>query len=363
MVDAVITGMLKYKPFIFFVPLIAATFLLLYVLAYQNINELLLPVDASAAEELIEIHIPYNSSTGQIGEILEGEGIIRSSLFFRLYARYKGYDQKLQAGRYLLSPAMSLEEILTALQKGVVYKEGLRFTIPEGFTVEQIAARLAKDGLVDEEAFLEICREYPGRSSFAFLLEVPEGVKYPLEGYLFPDTYEIRQEVTPEEIIGIMLRRFDEVFSESFRQRAAELGFSVHEIVTIASLVEKEARISHERPLISAVFHNRLKSKNMPYLQSCATVQYVLGETRPVLTYEDLEVDSPYNTYLHPHLPPGPIASPGREAMLAALYPAEVDYLYFVSKEDGSGGHYFSTTLEEHNYYKNLAQRNRQRQQ
>lgn len=355
--------MFKKKPSLIIAALILAAFMLLSLLAYRSIRTLLMPVGSAAGEELKEINIPFNSSTGQIAAILQQEGIIKSSLFFRLYAQYKGYDQKLQAGCYLLSPEMSLDEILTTLQQGVIFKEGLRFTIPEGFTVEQIADKLENEGLVDKETFLRLCREYPRESSFDFLQVVPAQVQYPLEGYLFPDTYEIRQDVTPEEIVDLMLRRFDEVFEETFRQRAEELGFSLHEIVTIASLVEKEARVANERPLISAVFHNRLKLESMPYLQSCATVQYALGEAKAVLTYQDLEVDSPYNTYLYPNLPPGPIASPGREALIAALYPAEVDYLYFVYKEDGSGEHYFSSTLEEHNYYKNLAQKNRQQQQ
>ena len=133
----------------------------------------------------------------------------------------------------------------------------------------------------------------------------------------------------------------------------------IHQVVTIASLVEKEAVISEERPLIAAVFHNRLNSETLPFLQSCASVQYLLSETKPVLTYKDLEIDSPFNTYLYPDLPPGPIASPGRQALEAALYPADSDYLYFVTKEHGSGGHNFSQTLQEHNNYKRIAQQNR----
>ncbi|RJX27985.1 MAG: endolytic transglycosylase MltG [Dethiobacter sp.] len=351
--------MLRLKPSHYFLVLILAVFFILSLLAYERINSLLLPVSSSTEGRLQEINIPFNSSTAHVAAILQQEGIIKSGLVFRLYARYKGYDQKLQAGSYLLFPGMPLEEILDKLQQGVIWEKGLRFTIPEGFTVEQIAARLEKEGLAEKEAFLNACLEYDREELFDFPEAVPPGVKYPLEGYLFPDTYEIREGLTAEEIAAVMLRRFNEVFHEAFRLRASELGFSVHEVVTIASLVEKEARVPLERPLISAVFHNRLQSNYMPFLQSCATVQYVLGETRPFLTYQDLEVDSPYNTYLYPNLPPGPIASPGREALEAALYPADVNYLYFVYKEDGSGEHYFSTTLQEHNHHKSLAQRNR----
>jgi UPF0755 protein len=308
----------------------------------------------------IEVNIPLRSSTAQIAAILKEEGLIKNEMVFRLYSRYRGYDQKLQAGRHLLSADMSLEELLSNLQQGVVFKEGIRFTIPEGFNLEQIAARLENEGLFEGEAFLQACLDYPGENTtFDFLNEVPLDVSYTLEGYLFPDTFEVRRDITPKETIEVMLRRFDNVFTADFRLRAEELGLSIHEVVTLASIVEKESRVGAEQPIIAAVFHNRLRSPSMPLLQSCATVQYALGEVKPVLTYQDLEVDSSYNTYLYPNLPPGPIASPGRGALEAVLYPADVNYLYFVYKEDGSGTHYFSTTLQEHNYYKNLAQRNR----
>ncbi|MDO9533972.1 MAG: endolytic transglycosylase MltG [Bacillota bacterium] len=328
-------------------------------LALHRLNSLIAPVSTTMDSQVIEVNIPLRSSTAQIAAILKDEGLIKNEMVFRLYSRYKGYDQKLQAGRHLLSPDMGLEELLTNLQQGVVYKEGIRFTIPEGFNLKQIAARLENEGLFEQEAFLQACLDYPRENTFDFLNKVPSDVYYTLEGYLFPDTFEVRRDITPKETIEIMLRRFDNVFTENFRNRAEELGLSIHEVVTLASIVEKESRVGDERPIIAAVFHNRLRSPSMPLLQSCATVQYVLGEVKPVLTYQDLEVDSSYNTYLYPNLPPGPIASPGREALEAVLYPADVNYLYFVYKEDGSGTHYFSTTLQEHNHYKNLAQRNR----
>jgi UPF0755 protein len=335
-------------------------FLLSCGLACWWVNSQLLPTGSSSYQPK-EIFIPYNSSTAEIAAILQREGLIKNSLFFRLYARYRGCHAKFQAGEYLFSRKLSLNEIMDALQRGVVLKKGFRFTIPEGFTVEQTALQLAREGLVQEEEFLRECLRPRRGSSFQFLGAVPPGVRYTLEGYLFPDTYEIEQTaVMPAEITALMLQRFHEIFAAEFYQRAAELGFSTHEIVTLASLVEREARVPEERPLIAAVFHNRLRSENMPYLQSCATVQYVLGEVKPVLTYAELAVDSPYNTYLYPGLPPGPIASPGQEALKAALYPADVDYLYFVYKEDGSGTHYFSTTLDEHDRYKEIARQNRE---
>ena len=346
-------------------PIILAlvSFLFLGALLCWQVNNLLLPADSGGDERLIEIDIPLNSSSAEIAAILQEEGLIKNAFLFRLYARYRNCDAHFRAGKYQLSPEMPLDEILARLQQGVIWAGGPRFTIPEGFTVEQIATLLEKEALVNKEEFKRECLRSRQGSSFEFLAAAPTEVQYILEGYLFPDTYEIHAAATPAEIVEVMLKRFGEVFNADFRRRAEELELSIHEVVTLASLVEREARVSEERPLISAVFHNRLRSESMPFLQSCATVQYILGEVKPVLTNDDLAIDSPYNTYLYPHLPPGPIASPGQEALAAALYPADVDYLFFVYKEDGSGTHYFSTTLQEHNHYKSLARQNRQKRQ
>ncbi|NMB34930.1 MAG: endolytic transglycosylase MltG [Firmicutes bacterium] len=344
--------------------LAVASCLLLGILFCWQVNNLLLPVSSGGKEQIVEIDIPLDSSATEIAAILQAKGLIKSAFIFRLYARHRGCDAYFQAGRHQLSPGMTLDEILARLQQGIVLAEGARFTVPEGFTVEQIAMFLARRGLVVEEDFIEECLSFSAETlAFfppGFPAAEPNELKYALEGYLFPDTYEVDAAATPEEIIATMLGRFAEVFDANYRRRAEELGLSIHEVVTLASLIEREARVPAERPLISAVFHNRLQSEDMPLLQSCATVQYVLGEVKPDLSNDDLAIDSPYNTYLYPRLPPGPIASPGREALLAALYPADVDYLFFVYKEDGSGTHYFSTTLQEHNRYKTLARQNRQ---
>lgn len=348
-------------------PLITAVLILLFValsaMAYWRVTTMLAPVlsgreNSENGHVEKEIEIPLASSTAQIAELLEEEGIIKNALFFRLYARYLGYDQGLQAGRYTLSSAMGMEQILEELRRGVIYRESVRFTIPEGFTIEQIGARLAAAELVESDLFLEACQSYEN-DQFPFLEEIPPGVYHRLEGYLFPDTYDVDAEATVEEIITMMLRRFSLVCDEDYLEKAGRLGLTLHQAVTMASLVEKEGQVTDEMPLISAVFHNRLQRDSMALLQSCATVQYALGETKPYLTYADLEVDSLFNTYKHPALPPGPIASPGEKALRAAVDPAEVEYLFFVSREDGSGAHYFSRTLAEHNRYKALAQQNR----
>jgi len=352
----------RIKPAHLFLSTVLVLFFTLSFFAFLRIQFFFSPMASDTNFTTKEIKIPLGSSTAHIASILQEEGLIKNSFLFRLISKYKGYDGQLQAGLYQLSSNMSMDEILLELQKGVLPAEGIRFTIPEGFTIEQIGERLEEQGLVKKEDFLEICRVYEkdGVNPLSQILgNIPSQVYYRLEGYLFPDTYEVCRDVSAEKIVDLMFSRFLEVFNEEYRLRAEEMGFGIHQIVTIASLIEKEAVLPEERPLIAAVFHNRLNSEALPYLQSCATVQYILGETKPVLTYQDLEIDSPFNTYLYPDLPPGPIASPGLQALRAALYPADVDYLYFVSKEDGSGSHYFSRTLPEHNKYKKLAQQNR----
>jgi len=201
---------------------------------------------------------------------------------------------------------------------------------------------IAAVNLVSREEFLEAAAK--GEFDYDFLTGVPHGEKR-LEGFLFPDTYQFEADATAEEIINVMLKRFGEVYNEEYRRRAQELGLSTLEVVTMASIVEKEAKLDEERAVIAGVFYNRLK-KNWK-LESCATVQYLLGEPKAELSYKDLEIDSPYNTYKYYGLPPGPIASPGKASLEAALYPEEVDYLFFRANPDGS--HTFSRTLAEHN--------------
>jgi len=245
-------------------------------------------------------------------------------------------ESRLKAGEYKLSPCMNLIKVLGILEQGRVLEHP--FTIPEGYTIAQIARVLAELGLADEERFLKLAYDQKFISKL--------GIRtISLEGYLFHDTYRISKGNKEEEIIELMVGQFNKTITQNDRKRAAELGFSMHQIVTLASIIEKETSAPGERSLISAVFHNRLKRK-LP-LQSDPTVIYALGKDFDGnLTKKDLMTESPYNTYLYPGLPPGPIANSGRAAIHAALYPAEVDYLYFVSKNDGT--HKFSTTHKEH---------------
>lgn len=317
--------------------------------AYYYYNRMLEPVDPEAADEYTVVDIPTGSNTEFIAARLYEQGLINNELVFRIYVHRHNLAQGFIAGQYKLSPAMKLEEITEKIRAGDVYYETIWFTIPEGYRVEIIAGRLQDKNLADRSEFLEIAADPPPdfKEEFPFLGDIdPEGVKYLLEGYLFPDTYEVYSDANLEEIVKMMLRRTDRIINEEYRQRLEDTGLSLHEIMTIASLIEREARVDHERAIISGVIYNRLEIGQL--LQIDATIQYILGETKEFLTYDDLEVESPYNTYRNEGLPPGPIAAPGEASLKAALYPEDTDYYYYNYKYDDSGEHYFSRTYQEH---------------
>lgn len=333
--------------------------------AAAGLNRMLRPVDAAAGGEPIRVEIEPGMGARQIAEILAEKGVIRSAALFRLYARYHRLEQKFMAGAYEIDPSMGLPEIAARIASGEVDFETEWCTIPEGFTVKQIAGRFAEAGLVDGDSFLDLAADPPPGllKQFTFLQDSASNpqVEYVLEGYLFPDTYEIAAGSSELEIITLMLSRFDVLFDETWRQRCAELEMTLHEILTLASIIEREARVDHERPTVSGVFHNRL-DRDYP-LESCATIQYILGEVKEVLSIADTRTPSPYNTYLNPGLPPGPVGAPGRVSIQVALYPEDTEYLYFVYKEDGTGEHYFSRTNAEHEHYKAIAAENRRKRE
>lgn len=328
-------GLRKALLYLAVLPAVLLSAALLYFMA------MLAPVTSSKNAWEVVVSIPAQSSAEQVAGILKEGGLVRSSLIFRLYARWQGLDVRLKAGEYSLSSGLSTPEVLRELVdgKGAVQS----FTVPEGFTTVQVADLLAAKGLADREKFLQAAagQEF----SHAFLREAPQGEKR-LEGYLFPDTYQVTRGSAEGIIIEMMLKRFEQEIRElELQARAERAGLTLHEAVTIASLVEREARVDEERPLIAGVIYNRLKN-SMP-LQIDATVQYALGATKPKIYYKDLEIDSPYNTYRVKGLPPGPIAMPGRSSLLAAVNPARTGYLYYVARPDGT--HAFAATLAEHN--------------
>lgn len=274
------------------------------------------------------INIPSGTNAKEIVHILEKNEIIRKNNYlFIILIKLSKLEDKLKFGEYNLSPSLNMLQILNKLARGeiVVYK----ITIPEGYTSIQIAELLDKKEIVEKESFLKLVKY--GEKSW--------------EGYLFPDTYEVPKKYGAENMFKLMLSNFEQVAVDNkLINKAEQTGFTMDEIITLASIIEKEAKFAEEKRQISSVFHNRLKSGMK--LQSCATIQYILGKPKEKLEESDLEIESPYNTYLYKGLPPGPICNPGIDSIIAALEPANEDYLYFVLGDNGR--HIFSKTYEEH---------------
>lgn len=327
----------------------------LYVWQYVNDNYLL-PADPDD-HEAIYVVITRGTSISGIANQLEEAGIIRSSTAFKLYLDLGGHASKMKAGKYYLNKTMTLQEITEKLVRGDGGTQVTTFLIPEGATVEGMAAILVEQGILENgERFLELCRsaeefkaDYPFISD---VLENPgEGRKYMLEGYLFPAKYEIYVGSTEESIIRRMLTKFGHVMNADFMERAAELNLTVDQVVTLASLIEKEGKVS-DFPKIGSVFHLRLE-KNM-LLQTDPTILYFTGKKSGTqITQDDLNADSPYNTYKNKGLPVSAISNPGLDALKAALYPNEQamrdGYLYFVLKDPETGELEFNKTLAQHN--------------
>ena len=295
--------------------------------------------------EVVEvITIPPGVSLHAVTHLLSSKGIIRSQTLFNLLVRCRGADTRIKSGEYLLTNRMLPPEILNKLIRGEQIKYSI--TIPEGLTMEQIASLYEKAGMVEKNRFIKVASDQNFIVSLGMQAET-------LEGYLFPDTYKFIRNIGEKNIVRGMVQRFKEVYGGKFKKRGQELNLSQREVITLASLIEKEAACPQERPIISAVFHNRLKL-NMP-LQCDPTVIFGIKNFNGNLTKEDLKTRNPYNTYLNCGLPPTPIANPGLDSIKAALYPADVNYLFFVARNDGT--HYFSSNLSEHNQAVNIYQR------
>lgn len=291
------------------------------------------PADRDGEEQVIIVK--EGLSLKEITEKLERSKIITSKNLFMLLARVMGYSREIKAGEYRLGSNMAPIRILDILTKGVIITHSV--TIPEGFTKVQIAELLARKDLVNKQEFLALTGDPEELKK--------HGMSGPsLEGYLYPDTYQFGRGLSARSIINVMVRRFKEV-TKPYKKRAEELGMTIEELITLASIIEKETGRGDERPIIASVFLNRMKRRMR--LESDPTVIYGIKDFNGNLKRADLSKPTPYNTYVIRGLPPGPIASPGKEAIKAVLYPAKTDYLYFVSKNDGS--HHFSKTLSEHN--------------
>jgi peptidoglycan lytic transglycosylase G len=266
---------------------------------------------------------------------LQDIGLIQSPLKFRLYARLSGLHRQIKAGEYQLFGTMTPRQILATFVEGKVLL--YRVTIPEGYTLRQIARTVAQAGFGSAETFFQLATDPE-------VLREQELGEQSLEGYLFPDTYYFPKGFPQLKIIAAMTQRFRDSISAAWQARADALGLTLHQVVTLASIIEKETGDPAERPLIASVFHNRLK-KGMR-LETDPTVIYGIKDFDGNLTRKHLRTPTPYNTYVIKGLPPGPIASPGHAALEAALYPAETDYLFFVSRKDRT--HQFSSNLKDH---------------
>ena len=280
--------------------------------------------------------IEPGTTLSEVAARLEEEGVIRHAGLFKILARLEDADRGINAGRYEIEPGMDAAGILDMLVSGRITAD--RVTIPEGLTIQE-TARILQTGIgIDSTAFAALAAD----SAVAHGLGVEANT---LEGYLFPATYHFYPEMSAEEVLQAMTSRFRSTITETYRIRAEELGYTVHEIMTLASIVEQEARVAAERDTISGVFHNRLNRGML--LEADPTVQFGMGRPNMRLYEKHLSHPSPYNTYVHAGLPPGPICSPGEASIHAALYPREVPYLFFVARGDGS--HIFSITNREHN--------------
>jgi len=288
----------------------------------------------------VVVTIPRAADSFEIAEVLSQKKVIKSKICFVLLSRILRWEKDLKAGRYEFSLPVSMFQVLSNLKKGKVKNHLV--TIPEGLPRWEIANIMSQRGIVEKEAFLKVVDNPQIFAKEGFSFPLP---KDSLEGYLYPDTYYFVEGEAPEKIVKKFLSHFEEVLFPLYHEKGHEKDFSsIQEVIILASIVEKEAQISSEKPIIAAVFYNRLR-RGMK-LRADPTVKYALGDFRSRLTRDELKVSSPYNTYLRYGLPPGPICSPGRDSIYAVLHPAEVGYLYFVARGDGS--HEFSHTYKQH---------------
>lgn len=293
----------------------------------------------------IVVEIPQGSTTNTISDILYKNNLIKNKVMFKISVKLSNKAQQFKAGKYLFNQTYSNKQIINDLSLGKIYNDGIKITIPEGSTSREIVSILVDKKLGNEdsyEALISNPKEF--YNDFKFL---EEDDITSLEGFLYPSTYYFDENSSEKEVLSTMLSQFNKVYTDKLRDRQKELNMTTEQVVNLASIVEKEAILDKDRPIIASVFYNRLEI-GMP-LQSDATIQYIFKERKKIVTYKDLEIDSPYNSYKNKGLPPTPISSPGIESIKATLYPEKTDYLYFVAKMDG--GNNYSKNYEDHLKY------------
>lgn len=296
------------------------------------------PVDRNNAQ-LVELTIAPGTSADQIIAALKEQGLIKNETAFKFYLKKNNLGGKLRAGSYALSPSMSIPEIVDALLNGI--GETVKFTIPEGYTLRDIADTFDTQQIMTKDEFWAIVttEDY---SQYSFLEQVPQN-EHRLEGFLFPDTYIIAKGSTPADVIEVMLKRFQQVYDNLPEN---ESGLSVYDMIILASMIESEAKFDEERPTIASVYLNRLK-QDMP-MQCDATILYGMPERKTKLYFSDYKFESEYNTYLFKGFPPTPICNPGQQSLIAACQPEETDYLYYLWDKINNDGHVFAETYDGH---------------
>ena len=294
-------------------------------------------VGASGPQTPIVLTIPAGATGSDVAKLLKDNGVIRSSLAFKLRSKFGGFSGGFEAGRYRLTTNMRIDDVLQVLKKGP-FVDTLRVTFPEGYTVKQVAARAHEKLPISRSDF--VASATSGKWTLGNYL--PSGTKT-VEGFLFPSTYDFFKDAKADDVITRVLQEFDKQAQSLPWTTATKLGVTNYEVVIVASLIEREAKFDTDRPHVAAVIYNRLK-KGMA-LQFDSTIQYALGSPKLKLTFKELQVDSPYNTYLHTGLPPTPIDSPGVNSLAAALAPSDAGYLYFVA--DSNGHDHFTSSYQE----------------
>lgn len=309
------------------------------------------------SERQVEFEINELMTADDVAESLVDKGIINYKGIFKLYAKYKNHNKPYKTGNYILSPNMNYDELLTKLTTTPYERKVVRITIPEGYTTDQIINLFLQNGIGEREKFIDVINNYPFKHDFvAVLNEIPlsEDRTYRLDGYLFPNTYDFYVDEDEVHVINKLLNSFETNFVDVYYKRCEKLGMNMDEIITLASMVQAEAKYAIDLEYISGVFHNRLNSSSFKYLESDATVVYCLGERKEDLTQNDLNIKSPYNTYVSEGLPPGAICNPGIDSIEAALYPDDpldaegesYSAFFFVSNKYGKT--YYAATNKQH---------------
>ncbi|MBE6912364.1 MAG: endolytic transglycosylase MltG [Oscillospiraceae bacterium] len=326
------------RNFFIYIAIVFGASMLLSAWFITAVNDLL-ALDKESKE--IIVNIPENATAADVAEILDDSGVINREYLFRFFTWLTEDEPVFPAGSYKLNSDLDYRAILRRVTSRKAVLETVTVTISEGMELENIVDLIVKNKVCEREELEEVLAN--ADFEYDFVKKLPKGEVTRLEGYLFPDTYQFYVGDTPTRVVEKFLKNFDSKFNEDVKKRMEELKLDMHELITLASIIEREAK-ADDRANISSVFHNRLRDGMK--LESCATIQYVLGERKTVLTIEDTKIESDYNTYKYEGLPPGPIANPGADAIEAALYPADTGYYFFALQEDGT--HKFSKTYKEH---------------